>query len=79
MLLVIVLMVLLLLAFPVLFPSTNCGRDPTHFSKQEAHCSGFRPRTATVNLESPQSVESLVAKASPAFLDALRRLLSEKR
>ena len=36
---------------------------------------GFRPRTATVNLDSPRSAESLVAKASPAFLDELRRLL----
>lgn len=57
---------------PDLHARVLAGELSPHKAMQEA---GFRPRTATINLDSPKSAESLVAKASPAFLDELRRLL----
>jgi hypothetical protein len=57
---------------PELHQRVLSGELSPHAAMIEA---GFRSRTVTVNLESPKAADSLVAKASPAFLDELRRLL----
>ena len=57
---------------PELHQRVLSGELSPHAAMIEA---GFRSRTITVNLESPKAAASLIAKASPAFLDELRRLL----
>lgn len=59
---------------PDLLDRVKSGELSPHKAMREA---GFRPLTMTVTLDSPRSAASLIAKASPEFLEELRRLLSE--
>ncbi len=58
---------------PDLLARVKAGELSPHKAMREA---GFRPPTMTVTLDSPKSAASLIAKASPSFIEELRRLLS---
>jgi hypothetical protein len=60
---------------PELHQRVLSGELSRHAAMIEA---GYRPRTITVNPDNPKSAATLIAKASPAFLEELRKLLDAK-
>lgn len=58
---------------PDLLEQVKAGNLTPHGAMVKA---GFRRRVYSVNLDSPQSAHTLIEKASPAFLDELRKLLN---